>query len=263
MASQTLTYLPGASCRQWRSAPCRQRTVYHRLEAASSAGWKRPRSTGAAARAGLIRWPPAVHPAAASGGRFRGWRSSGSRCCESRFLRPSPSRITPGRRPVEQVHHIAMGLFHFIEQHHAVGAFAHRLGQDPARRSRRSRGRTFSWLMVCGSPVLGEIDGDQRFLAAEQRIGPWRAPFPFCRCRSASTSRNTLAGPRSPASGRFAARRRRAMASAQAASPPTTRLPRLSSRLSSSVCSSFISERAARRSSRQSPSPRCGRRRPA
>ncbi|MNR61094.1 hypothetical protein D3C85_1827390 [compost metagenome] len=33
---------------------------------------------------------------------------------------------------VEQVHHVPVGLFHFIEQHHTVGAFAHCLGENAA-----------------------------------------------------------------------------------------------------------------------------------
>ncbi|MNR35569.1 hypothetical protein D3C85_1534250 [compost metagenome] len=33
---------------------------------------------------------------------------------------------------VEQVHHVAVGFFHFIEQHHAVRALAHRFGKNAA-----------------------------------------------------------------------------------------------------------------------------------
>lgn len=95
-----------------------------------------------------------------------------------------------------------MGLFHLIEQHHAVGAFAHRLGQDPALAvADVARRRTLQLADSVRLPVLGEIDGDQRFLAAEQRIGGASAvsvlPVPL-----GPTSRNTPAD-RSPASGRF------------------------------------------------------------
>ncbi|MNV19553.1 hypothetical protein D3C71_1104210 [compost metagenome] len=33
---------------------------------------------------------------------------------------------------IEQVHHVAVGFFHFIEQHHAVRALAHRFGKNAA-----------------------------------------------------------------------------------------------------------------------------------
>jgi hypothetical protein len=70
--------------------------------------------------------------------------------------------------------------------------------------------------------VLGEIDGDQRFLA-EQRIGQASAvsvlPVPL-----GPTSRNTPCGPFSGVRPVFAARRRWAMASApHPARPPVCR----------------------------------------
>ena len=73
-----------------------------------------------------------------------------------------------------------MGLFHLIEQHHAVGAFAHRLGQDPALAvADVARRRTLQLADSVRLLVLGEIDGDQRFLAAEQRIGQGERRFRF------------------------------------------------------------------------------------
>ena len=69
-----------------------------------------------------------------------------------------------------------MGLFHLIEQHHAVGAFAHRLGQDPALAEADVAGRrTLQLADGVRLLVLGEIDGDH----AEQRIGQGERRFRF------------------------------------------------------------------------------------
>ena len=63
---------------------------------------------------------------------------------------------------IEQVHHIAMRFLHFIEQHHAVRALAHRFGENAAlavthvaRRGAFQLGNGVRLL------VFGEVDGDE------------------------------------------------------------------------------------------------------
>ncbi len=77
----------------------------------------------------------------------------------------------PVKDLVEQVHHITMRLLHFIEQDHAVRAFSDGFSEDAA-------------LAVTDIPrwgalqlgygvrllVLGEVDGNQGFLAAKQFV---------------------------------------------------------------------------------------------
>ncbi len=86
----------------------------------------------------------------------------------------------PVKHLIEQVHHIAVGLFHFIQQHHAVRALAHRLSQNTAlavanvaRRGTLELGHGVRLL------VFGEVDGNQRLFAAIKRIGECERSFGF------------------------------------------------------------------------------------
>ena len=73
---------------------------------------------------------------------------------------------------IEQVHDVAVRLFHFIQQHHAVRTLAHRFGQnatlaitDIARRRALQLGNRVRLL------VFRKVDGNQRLFAAVQHIG--------------------------------------------------------------------------------------------
>ena len=73
---------------------------------------------------------------------------------------------------IEQVHHVPVRLFHFVQQHHAVWTLAYRFGEDAALAvADVARRRSLELGDGVRLLVFGEIDGDKRFLAAEQFIG--------------------------------------------------------------------------------------------
>ena len=73
---------------------------------------------------------------------------------------------------VEEVHHVGVRLLDLVEEHDAVGALAHRLGEDAALAEADVAGRR------ADQPrdgvrlhVLGHVDGGQEALAAEEEVG--------------------------------------------------------------------------------------------
>ncbi|MNI41157.1 hypothetical protein D3C73_954020 [compost metagenome] len=62
---------------------------------------------------------------------------------------------------VKQVEHVAVGLFHFIQQHHAIGPLAHRFGEHAALAvTDVARWRTFELADGVGFLILGKVEGD-------------------------------------------------------------------------------------------------------
>ena len=72
----------------------------------------------------------------------------------------------------QDVEHVGMGLFHLIEQHHAVGVAAHGLGQLAAlvvaHVSRRRSDQTLHGELL---HVLGHVDAHHGLLGIEQVLG--------------------------------------------------------------------------------------------
>ncbi|CNI75476.1 Protein of uncharacterised function (DUF3170) [Yersinia similis] len=78
----------------------------------------------------------------------------------------------PVKYLIEQVNNIGVRFLNFIKQHHAVRAFAHRFSQNAALTvTDIARRRTFQLRNGVRLLIFGHVDGDQRFLATEQRIG--------------------------------------------------------------------------------------------
>ncbi|MNH15259.1 hypothetical protein D3C79_748700 [compost metagenome] len=65
-----------------------------------------------------------------------------------------------------------MRLFHFIEQHHAVGALAYRFSQHATLAITNVTGwRAFELAYGMGLLIFRQVQRNQRFLTAEQAIG--------------------------------------------------------------------------------------------
>lgn len=86
----------------------------------------------------------------------------------------------PVKYLIEQVHYVAVRLFHFVEQHHAVRAFANGFGEyatltvaNVARRRPLKLGDGMRLL------IFGEVDGDKGFFTAKQSVGQCERSFGF------------------------------------------------------------------------------------
>ena len=68
---------------------------------------------------------------------------------------------TPVKHLVEQVHHVPMGLLHFVQQHHAVRTLSDRFSEDPALAvADVPRRRAFQLGDGMRLLVFGEVDSD-------------------------------------------------------------------------------------------------------
>ena len=86
----------------------------------------------------------------------------------------------PVEHLIEQVHHVAMRLFHFVEQHHAVRAFAYRFGQHAALTvADIARRRTFQLGNGMRFLIFRKINGDKGFFTAKQSVGQCERSFGF------------------------------------------------------------------------------------
>ena len=86
----------------------------------------------------------------------------------------------PVEHLIEQVHHVAMRLFHFVEQHHAVRAFANGFGKyatltvtNVAWRRAFQLGNGMRFL------VFRKINGDKGFFTTKQGVGQCERSFGF------------------------------------------------------------------------------------
>ena len=78
----------------------------------------------------------------------------------------------------EDLVHVRMGLFHLVEQHHAVGAPAHRLGQHAAFAvADITRGRAFQRGHGVRFLEFAHVDGDGILLTAVQGLGQGQRGF--------------------------------------------------------------------------------------
>lgn len=104
----------------------------------------------------------------------------------------------PVKYLIEQVHYVAVRLFHFVEQHHAVRAFANGFGEyatltvaNVARRRPLKLGDGMRLL------IFGEVDGDKGF-SPPNRVSASVSAVSVLPVPLGPVNRNTPAG-RSPA----------------------------------------------------------------
>ena len=136
--------------------------------------------------------------------------------------RPSPSsQHALVEHLVEQLLHIVVGLFHFVEQHDAIGLAPHRLGQhaafaiaDIAGRRALERRNLVRFL------IFRHVDHDHVLVAAIENVGQGHRGFGFADA-AGPTSMNTPIGLRGSSSLARAVRMRCAIASSACGWPMT------------------------------------------